>query len=79
MRGRGLLAGIYYPQAETAGRIAAESFTRGLLVETSGPQGEVVKTMPALTTSSADLSRGLDILAGAARAVAEPLSARAVA
>lgn len=79
VRGRGLLAGIYYPQAATAGRIAAESFARGLLVETSGPQGEVVKTMPALTTSSADLSRGLDILAGAARAVTEPHSVRAVA
>lgn len=46
VRGRGLLAGIYYPDPQAAGKIAAEAFARGLLVETSGPEGEVVKTMP---------------------------------
>ena len=39
VRGRGLLAGVYYPNPETAEKIAAESFARGLLVETSGPGG----------------------------------------
>lgn len=70
VRGRGLLAGIYYPDHRMAGRIAAESFARGLLVETSGPEGEVVKTMPALTIDTEELSRGLDILADAAESVA---------
>jgi diaminobutyrate-2-oxoglutarate transaminase len=69
VRGRGLLAGVYYPSPETAGKIAAESFARGLLVETSGPQGEVLKTMPALTISPGDLRKGLDILAEAAEFV----------
>ncbi|WP_035776631.1 diaminobutyrate--2-oxoglutarate transaminase [Arthrobacter sp. H5] len=69
VRGRGLLAGIYYPDPATAHRVAAECFSKGLLVETSGPQDEVLKTMPALTISAARLSRGLDILAAAARAV----------
>ncbi len=69
VRGRGLLAGIYYPDPQTAGKIAAESFARGLLVETSGPEGEVVKTMPALTISPEDLQKGLDILAEAAESV----------
>lgn len=69
VRGRGLLAGIYYPDPQTAGQIAAEAFTRGLLVETSGPEGEVVKTMPALTISPGELGKGLDILAGAAESV----------
>ncbi|MGY3320509.1 diaminobutyrate--2-oxoglutarate transaminase [Arthrobacter sp. TE12232] len=69
VRGRGLLAGVYYPHPGTAEKIAAESFARGLLVETSGPQGEVIKAMPALTMSHENLRKGLDILAGAAEAV----------
>jgi diaminobutyrate-2-oxoglutarate transaminase len=69
VRGRGLLTGIYYADPTAAHRIAAESFRRGLLVETSGPRSEVVKTMPALTTSAEDLSKGLDILADAAEHV----------
>ncbi len=69
VRGRGLLAGIHFADSSAAGRIAAESFTRGLLVETSGPEGEVLKTMPALTISAEDLGRGLEVLADAAESV----------
>jgi diaminobutyrate-2-oxoglutarate transaminase len=68
VRGRGLLAGVIFPDLETAGKIAAESYKRGLLVETSGPESEVVKLMPALTISAEDLDRGLDILMEATRA-----------
>lgn len=67
-RGRGLLAGIAFEDVEKADRIAAEAFRRGLLIETSGPNSEVVKVMPPLTISSADLARGLDILTEAVRA-----------
>ncbi|MBG6184919.1 diaminobutyrate-2-oxoglutarate transaminase [Arthrobacter sp. CAN_A214] len=69
VRGRGLLAGIYYPDIELAKKISSESFVRGLLVETSGPEGEVIKTMPALTISAEDLDRGLELLAEAVSAV----------
>ncbi|MET1063664.1 MAG: diaminobutyrate--2-oxoglutarate transaminase [Arthrobacter sp.] len=69
VRGRGLLTGIYYPDHQVAGQIAADSFDRGLLVETSGPEGEVVKTMPALTIGPRELQKGLDILAEAAESV----------
>jgi diaminobutyrate-2-oxoglutarate transaminase len=69
VRGRGLLAGIHYPDAKAAGKIAAESFDRGLLVETSGPEDEVLKTMPALTISAEEMDRGLAILAEAAESV----------
>jgi diaminobutyrate-2-oxoglutarate transaminase len=62
VRGRGLLTGIVYPDYDTAGAVAKQAFERGLLVETSGPESEVVKLMPALTMDPADLERGLDIL-----------------
>ncbi|HAP90756.1 MAG TPA: diaminobutyrate--2-oxoglutarate transaminase [Arthrobacter bacterium] len=70
VRGRGLLSGVIFADLETAGKIAAEAYERGLLVETSGPESEVVKLMPALTISAEDLDRGLDILMEATRAVA---------
>jgi diaminobutyrate-2-oxoglutarate transaminase len=80
VRGRGLLAGIYYPAPQAAEKIAAESFARGLLVETSGPEGEVVKAMPALTINRQDLQKGLDILAEAAESVTgEPVTLTSVA
>ncbi|XAS66910.1 diaminobutyrate--2-oxoglutarate transaminase [Micrococcaceae bacterium Sec5.7] len=71
VRGRGLLAGVIFPDAETAGKIAAEAYEHGLLVETSGPESEVIKLMPALTISAEDLDRGLDILMEATRAATE--------
>ena len=69
VRGRGMIAGIFYPDPETARKISSEAFNAGLLVETSGPQSEVVKMMPSLTITAEDLSHGLDILAEAAAAV----------
>ncbi len=62
-RGRGMLAGIHFEDLDLAGRVAAEAFRRHLLVETSGADSEVVKVMPPLTVSSADLQHGLAILA----------------
>jgi len=69
VRGRGLLAGIAFPDSEVAGKIAAAAFERGLLVETSGPESEALKIMPALTVTKDELAEGLDILVEAARDV----------
>ncbi|UGQ09068.1 diaminobutyrate--2-oxoglutarate transaminase [Yinghuangia sp. ASG 101] len=70
-RGTGLIRGLSFEAApELAGRISEESFRRGLLVETSGPRGEVVKLMPALTTTTAELDEGLQILTDAVHATA---------
>ena len=69
VRGRGLLSGIVFPETETAGEIAGEAFRRGLLVETSGPEGEVVKVMPPLTIDRESLAQGMKILGEATEAV----------
>ncbi|GAB3167376.1 diaminobutyrate--2-oxoglutarate transaminase [Myceligenerans halotolerans] len=69
VKGRGMLTGIEFPDKEAAGKIAAAAFRRGLLVETSGPESEVLKTMPPLTITSQEVRRGLDIIADAATEV----------
>lgn len=65
VRGRGAIWGLDVSDGELASKISREAFERHLLVETSGPDGNVVKLMPALTIESADLLDGLDRLASA--------------
>lgn len=73
-RGTGLIRGLSFDaHPELADRISEESFRRGLLVETSGPRGEVVKLMPALTTTPAEIDEGLEILADAVHATVSAL------
>ena len=62
IRGRGLLQGLHTPLRGVAEQIAAAAYNRGLLVETSGAESDVVKLMPPLTIEDADLERGLEIL-----------------
>ncbi|MCX5345158.1 diaminobutyrate--2-oxoglutarate transaminase [Streptomyces atratus] len=69
-RGRGLIHGLVVG-AELADAVADEAFTRGLLVETAGPRDEVVKLLPPLTASDAELAEGLEILNISVRVVLE--------
>ena len=74
VRGRGLAWGLVMRDAEAAPKVCAEAFGRGLLMETSGPESEVVKLLPPLTTTEAELDRGLEIIADSVRAVRETVS-----
>ncbi|MCP9959913.1 diaminobutyrate--2-oxoglutarate transaminase [Streptomyces sudanensis] len=69
-RGRGLVRGLEFDDTSLAGRVGAEAFTRGLLVETSGSADQVVKLLPPLTTTEGELAEGLDVLAEAVAAAA---------
>jgi diaminobutyrate-2-oxoglutarate transaminase len=69
VRGRGLMQGLAICDGELAGAICEEAFRRGLLVETSGPNGEVVKLLPPLIIDDVGLERGLTILAQSIKAV----------
>lgn len=64
-RGRGLIQGLRCHDADVAGEIIATSFEMGLVAETAGVEGEVVKVLPALTITGEELSTGLDILGDA--------------
>ncbi|MFV2012557.1 MULTISPECIES: diaminobutyrate--2-oxoglutarate transaminase [unclassified Micromonospora] len=67
-RGRGLAWGLRAASGEMARRISLAAFERGLLVETCGPEGEVVKLMPPLTVAKGDLDRALHVLDASVRA-----------
>ncbi|HWL60569.1 MAG TPA: diaminobutyrate--2-oxoglutarate transaminase [Microbacteriaceae bacterium] len=73
-KGRGLARGLQFPSGELAEAVCHAAFERGLLMETSGPDGEVMKLLPALTITDAELDRGLDIIDAA---VAEVLGVSA--
>ncbi|HEU4362107.1 MAG TPA: diaminobutyrate--2-oxoglutarate transaminase [Mycobacterium sp.] len=70
-RGRGLIRGVAFDRPELAGAVCKEAFDRGLLLETSGPEGEVVKLMPPLVIDDDDLTQGLTITAEAIEAVVD--------
>ncbi|MET7639024.1 diaminobutyrate--2-oxoglutarate transaminase [Streptomyces sp. NPDC005438] len=66
-RGRGLVWGLEFQDKDRAGAVCKRAFDLGLLLETSGPQSEVVKLLPALTITPDELDEGLRILARSVR------------
>jgi diaminobutyrate-2-oxoglutarate transaminase len=63
VRGRGMIQGIQFENPNVASAISREAFQRGLIIETAGPDDEVLKTLPPITIPETQLRRGLDILA----------------
>ncbi|BAQ09045.1 diaminobutyrate tetraphosphatase [Bacillus sp. OxB-1] len=63
-RGRGFMRGIACGEGKEdyAGKICAKAFEKGLIIETSGPSGEVVKFLGSLTIDEEGLHKGFDIL-----------------
>ncbi len=62
VRGRGLMCGIGWSSAAVAGKVSKEAFARGLVIETSGAEGQVLKLMPPLTIDERELDAGLAII-----------------
>ena len=58
------------PRQEPCGRRRQARFELGLLIETSGPESEVVKLLPSLTITPEELDEGLRVLARAVRETA---------
>jgi diaminobutyrate-2-oxoglutarate transaminase len=61
-RGRGLVWGLPCTEADLASAITGAAFERGLIIETAGAAGEVVKLLPPLTIDDMDIKRGLRLL-----------------
>jgi len=68
-RGRGMAHGLAFEHSGLAGKVASKAFECGLLVETCGQTGEVVKLLPPLTITDSELDEGLGLLADAVQAV----------
>ncbi|TGQ89874.1 diaminobutyrate--2-oxoglutarate transaminase [Mesorhizobium sp. M8A.F.Ca.ET.208.01.1.1] len=61
-RGRGLMAGLKCRSPAVVGRVHDVAFENGLLIESSGPNRDVIKVLPPITITDAELDRGITIL-----------------
>ncbi|WP_018275509.1 diaminobutyrate--2-oxoglutarate transaminase [Teredinibacter turnerae] len=61
-RGRGMFRGINCVNGDIAGKITHLAFKKGLIIETSGADDQVVKFLCPLTISEENLKHGLDIV-----------------
>ena len=70
-RGIGLMQGLSFSNPAMVTRIAKRAFKLGVLIETCGPFGEVLKIMPPLTIEPHVLNEGLSKLGEAIQAEQE--------
>jgi diaminobutyrate-2-oxoglutarate transaminase len=71
IRGRGLIQGIEFEDSELAGEISEACFENGLVIETAGVNGQVLKLLPPLTITDAEILQGIAIIKDSIRAVLE--------
>lgn len=67
LKGRGLMQGVDTGSGDLAGDICARAFEKGLIIETSGSEDQVVKVLAPLTTPTVTFRKGLNILLDSAR------------
>ncbi len=67
LKGRGLMQGVDTGSGDLASDICARAYEKGLIIETSGSEDEVVKVLAPLTTSTLTFRKGLNILLDATR------------
>ncbi len=62
LNGRGMMQGIECPTGEFASEVTSRCFKENLIIETAGPNDEVVKCLIPLIIDQETLEEGLDIL-----------------
>jgi diaminobutyrate-2-oxoglutarate transaminase len=62
LKGRGLMQGLECRNSDIADSISRAAFKKGLVIETAGNRGQVVKCLVPLTISEDSLKKGLAIL-----------------
>ncbi|MBQ0754602.1 MAG: diaminobutyrate--2-oxoglutarate transaminase [Gammaproteobacteria bacterium] len=65
LNGRGMMQGLVCRDGELASEITQEAFKRKMVIETSGADDQVIKTLCPLTISEEELNKGMDILSEA--------------
>ncbi|EOD79892.1 Diaminobutyrate-pyruvate aminotransferase [Grimontia indica] len=76
-KGRGMMQGIECKSGDIASAISRRCFEKGMIIETAGPDDEVVKFFCPLTISESELEQGLHIFEKAAQEVANELTRKA--
>lgn len=71
VKGRGMMLGLCVESGDLASRITRRCFEKSLIIETSGPNDEVIKVLAPLNTPEAILQKGLGILNAAIADVME--------
>lgn len=61
-RGRGMFKGINCVNGEIASEITRRAFKKGLMIETSGAEDQVIKLLCPLTITDENLAKGIDII-----------------
>ena len=69
LKGRGVMQGVDVGSGDLAGEICARAYDKGLIIETSGSEDQVIKVLAPLTTSKDTLRKGFNILLDAANDV----------
>ena len=61
LRGEGLVFGMEFYDPKLAEKVQKHAFQNGLIIETAGSTGQVIKFLPALTIDADVLQKGLDL------------------
>ncbi|MFT6266604.1 MAG: diaminobutyrate-2-oxoglutarate transaminase [Oleiphilaceae bacterium] len=69
VKGRGMFQGINCINGDIAESITTRAFKKGLIIETSGADGQVVKILCSLTITDENLKKGIDIVESAIQEV----------
>jgi diaminobutyrate-2-oxoglutarate transaminase len=59
VRGRGMMLGLGWADSTIAGQVSKRAFQECVIAETTGSSDQVLKLLPPLTISEAELQRGL--------------------
>ena len=57
-----MIYGLHFPQQGFCGNVTAEAFERGLVIELSGANSDVIKFLPPLVIEEELLRRGINII-----------------
>ncbi len=70
-RGIGMIHGLQFQEAARCKQVAQEAFGKGLIIETCGSEGDVLKLLPPLTIDDDTLDAGMSILRTCLKTTAE--------
>ncbi|HJL19329.1 MAG TPA: diaminobutyrate--2-oxoglutarate transaminase [Sandaracinaceae bacterium LLY-WYZ-13_1] len=70
-RGLGMIQGVEFPSSDPVDAIMHEAFQRGLVIESAGSHGQVLKLLAPLVIEEDAIDKGMDILEEAFDAVAK--------